>query len=192
MMDHYPYDASLEWVPREYQVDEQHDPRKKPGDSSQQRYTGQIEYPNATYQQPARPARQTLQQSYVSYQAAQSATQARYAAQQRQAKPTERGAAAASQRMSKADAMEMADSLKRTIMVGAIIGFGVLSVFVATHAVGSSSGSSQSTPGSTTPGGNSNSPNTNNNNGGFFNQQGGGNGFGSGGNSQPSSGTHVS
>ncbi len=197
-MDHYPYDASLEWVPREYQVDEKQDPRKERVGSSQQRYTGHIEYPNAPYPQPTRPAPQGQQrQSYASYQAAHAAPQSQYAAQprQRQDRPAERGAAAASQRMSKADAMELADSLKRTLMVGAIIGFGVLSVFVATHAVGSSSGSSQSTPGLNSTGGNPNSPNTNNNNtnnGGFFNQQGGGNGFGSGGYSQPSSGTHVS
>jgi hypothetical protein len=183
-MKNYPYDASLEWVPREYPAAQDRRAAQE-GIGQPQRYAGHIDYPSAASQQQPRQV-QATQQTYTGYRSA-AATAPYYAA-----RPASRGAAAGSQKMSKAEALDLLDSLKKTIMIGAIIGFGVLSALVATHAVGSAASQSQSTPGS-----NSISPDNNNNtnpsnNGGFFNQQGGGNGFGSGGYSQPSSGTGVS
>jgi len=192
-MENYPYDASLERVPGEYQgespVNYERRARNEGMDHTQG-YLGYIAYPaGAPYQQP--------QQAYAAYRPSQTARPLDPVRQQ-QTGSTRRGAAPGSQKMSKTEALDLLDSLKKTIIAGAIVGFGVLSALVATHAVGSAASSSQSTPGLTTPGGNPNSPNTNNginnqsNNGGYFNQQGGGNPFGSGGYSQPSSGTHVS
>ncbi|HLL79680.1 MAG TPA: hypothetical protein VKT25_09285 [Ktedonobacteraceae bacterium] len=220
-MEQYPYDASLEWIPREYQGESPADYERRARSeeaSRSQRHSGYIEYPTVDYPTLAPPqprqyqqvpagrvsqqqqAHQPRQQAYGATWAAPAAGP-RYAAQARQQQtraagrePTAKG------KMSKADALELLDSLKSSILVGAIIGFGVLSALVATHAVGSAAGSpnsSQSTPNNNSilPNNNNNDNNTINNpsnNGGFFNQQGGGNGFGSGGNSQPSSGTGVS
>lgn len=210
-MEQYPYDASLEWIPREYQGESPADferRARREEASRAQRHSGYIEYPTVDYPMPAPPRQYqqvpTEQVDRQAWQQAYGATRkapvpgARYAAQPRQARPADRGSATKG-KMSKADALELLDSLKSSILVGAIIGFGVLSALVATHAVGSAASSSNSTQ--STPNNNSILPNNNNNdnnninnpsnNGGFFNQQGG-NGFGSGGNSQPSSGTHVS
>ncbi len=192
-MENYPYDASQEWAPVEYQGESPADYEwraQNAGMDYPQGYPGYIDYPPVTpYQKP--------QQAYAGYRPSQAARPLDPVRQQ-QTGSTRRGAAPGSQKMSKAEALDLLDSLKKTIMVGAIIGFGVLSALVVTHAVGSAASPSQSTPGFTTPGGNPNSPgnnNTNNNpsnNGGYFNQQGGGNGFGSGSYSRPSSGTGVS
>ena len=181
-MNNDPYDASLEWVPREY-------PAAQEGIGQPQWYAGYNDYPGAALPQQPRQVRAT-QQTYSGYQSA--ATPPYYAA-----RPASREAATGSQKMPKAEALDLLASLKKTIMIGAIIGFGALSALVATHAVGSAANQSQATPGS-----NSISPDNNNNtnnntdnpsnNGGFFNQQGGGNGFGSGGYSRSSSGTGVS
>lgn len=183
-MKNNPYDESLEWVPWEYPA-----PQEDMG--QQQWYPGYGGYPDGTaQQQQARPTRQ----AYTGYQSAAPAPY--YATRQQQARPEAGRTKASSQKMPKAEALELLDSLKKMIVVGSVIGFGVLSALVATHAVGSTANPSQATPG-----GNSISPNNNNgmndngtnpsDNGGFFNQ-GGGNGFGSGGFSQPSSGTGVS
>ena len=188
-MKNNPYDESLEWVPREY-------PAPQEDIGQQQRYAGHSGYPNgAAQQQQARPT-QAMQQTYAGYQYQAADPIPYYAARQQQVRPTAGGVKASSQKMPKADALELLAALKKMIVVGSIIGFSVLSALVATHAVGNTANQSQSTPG-----GNSISPNYNNttnnngtnpsNNGGFFNQ-GGGNGFGSGGYSQPSSGTGVS
>lgn len=206
-MEQYPYDASLEWIPREYQGESpagfERRARREEASRSQ-RHSGYIEYPTVDYPMPAPPRQyqqvptgQVGQQAYGATRKAP-VPGASYAAQPRQARPTDRGPAAKG-KMSKADALELLDSLKSGILVGAIIGFGVLSALVATHAVGSaasSPNSPQSTPNNNSILPNNNNNNNNNinnpsNNGGFFNQQGG-NGFGSGGNSQPSSGTGVS
>lgn len=177
-MNNDPYDASLEWIPREYPAAQDRRAAQE-GIGQPKWYAGHIDYPGAA-----------SQQTYTGYRSA--ATPPYYAA-----RPASREAATGSQKMPKAEALDLLASLKKTIMIGAIIGFGVLSALVATHAVGSAANQSQATPGS-----NSISPDNNNNtnnntdnpsnNGGFFNQQGGGNGFGSGGYSQPSSGTGVS
>lgn len=211
-MEQYPYDASLEWIPREYQGESPADFARRARSeeaSRSQGYSGYRDYPSVDYptltppQQsrrapmgPVGQQQQARQQAYGAIWAAP-APGACYTAQaQQQVRPTGREPAAKG-KMSKADALELLDSLKTSIMVGAIIGFGVLSALVVTHAVGSAGSSSQSTPNNnsifpnntTNPNNNSNNPS---NNGGFFNQQGGGNGFGSGGYSQPSGGTHVS
>ena len=162
-----------------------------------QRDAGHIDYPSVAPQRQLRQA-QATQQTYAGYRSA-AATAPNYAARQQQAGPASRGATAGSQKMSKAKALDLLASLKKTIVIGAIIGFGVLSTLVATHAVGSAANQSQSTQGSNSISpDNNNNTNTNNNsnnpsnNSGFFQQQGGGNGFGSGSYSQPSSGTGVS
>lgn len=188
-MNNDPYDASLEWVPREYPAAQDRRAAQE-GIGQPKRYAGYIDYPGAASQQQPRQA-QATQQTYTGYRST-AATPPYYAA-----RPASREAAAGSQKMPKAEALDLLASLKKTIMIGAIIGFGALSALVATHAVGSAANQSQATPGS-----NSISPDNNNNtnnntdnpsnNGGFFNQQGGGNGFGSGGYSRSSSGTGVS
>lgn len=190
-MKSYPYDASPEWVPREYPAAQDRRAAQE-GIGQPQRDAGHIDYPSVAPQQQPRQA-QATQQTYAGYRSA-AATAPYYAA-----RPASRGATAGSQKMSKAKALDLLDSLKKTIVIGAIIGFGVLSTLVATHAVGSAANQSQSTQGSNSISpDNNNNTNTNNNsnnpsnNGGFFQQQGGGNGFGSGSYSQPSSGTGVS
>jgi len=197
-MKNYPYDESPEWVPREYPAAQDRRAAQE-GIGQPQRDAGHIDYPGVAPQQQPRQA-QATQQTYAGYRSA-AATAPDYAARQQQARPASRGATAGSQKMSKAKALDLLNSLKKTIVIGAIIGFGVLSTLVATHAVGSAANQSQSTQGSNSisPDNNNNSnTNTNNNsnnpsnNGGFFQQQGGGNGFGSGSYSQPSSGTGVS
>jgi hypothetical protein len=225
-MEQYPYDASLEWIPREYQGESpaEYERRVRKAEVKQsQGNTGYREYPSVdyptlpppqrqarmgqpgqAYQQAHQPGqqgqqRQQIRQRQQAYGAtwAASASRSGYTAQARQQQGRATLREAAGGKMSKADALEMLESLKTSILVGAIVGFGVLSAFVATHAVGSSSSSSQSTPNNNFISPNNNNNNNNNsnnpsNNGGFFNQQGGGNGFGSGGYSQPSSGSGVS
>lgn len=113
----------------------------------------------------------------------------------------------ASDRMPKAQAVSMARTLKRSMVVTSIAVFGVLSGLVATHLQTtttsqststpasqntSSSSSSSSTSSSNNSSSNQNSSNTTNS-GSFFNQQGGGYGFGNGSTSQPPvSSSHVS
>ena len=198
-MENYPDDASLEWLPGEYQGESLADYERRirnEGLDHPQRYSGHLDYPTVSPYQQSRQAQARQQQTSAGYRPSQAARPL-YPARQQQTGSTRRGAAPGSQKMSKAEALDLLDSLKKTIMVGAVIGFGVLSALVVTHAVGSAASTPQATPGFTTPGGNPTSPgnnNTNNNpsnNGGYFNQQGG-NPFGSGGYSQPSSGTRVS
>lgn len=104
---------------------------------------------------------------------------------------------AGSERMSKAETLELLSSLKRALVVSSLVAFGVLSGLVATNVVGSSTGastpsggdsSSQSAPAQSTD------PFHGDDSGGFFNQQGGGgSGFGSGGSGQaPFTGSHTS
>jgi hypothetical protein len=199
-MENNPYDTSLEGLPREYQSEFPADyelPARNEGLGHPQRYSRHIDYPTMAPYQQSRQAQAGQQQTYAGYSPSQAARPL-YPTRQQQTGSSRQGSSPGSQKMSKAEALNLLDSLKKTIMVGAIIGFGVLSALVATHPVGSAANGSQSTPGFTTPGGNPNSPDNNNssnnpsNNGGYFNQQGGGNGFGSGGYSRPSSGTGVS
>jgi cytoskeletal protein RodZ len=108
-----------------------------------------------------------------------------------------------SARMPKAQAVSMARTLKRSIVVASIAGFGVLSGLVATHlqtttttsqststsasqntSSSSSNASSTSSSNSSTSNADSNQSSSNTNSGGFFNQQGGGYGFGNGSSSQ--------
>jgi hypothetical protein len=117
----------------------------------------------------------------------------------------------ASDRMPKAQAVAIARTLKRSIVVASIAVFGVLSGLVATHlqttATGqsTSAAASQNTSSNTSSSSNSSSTSSSNNSnfnagsdqnpsdqnpsntnsGGFFNQQGGGYGFGNGGSAQP-------
>jgi hypothetical protein len=98
--------------------------------------------------------------------------------------------------MSKAEALELLDALKKALVVTSLVAFGVLSGLVATHAVGSSTGassggdpSSQSAPAQPADPFHADDPGGS---GGFFNHQGG-YGFGSGGSGQaPSTGSSVS
>ena len=116
----------------------------------------------------------------------------------------------AADRMPKAQAVSMARTLKRSIVVASIAVFGVLSGLVATHlqttatsqststsasqntsSSSNSSSTSSSTNSSSNAGSDQNSSNANS--GSFFNQQGGGYGFGNGDTSQaPVSNSHVS
>ena len=93
--------------------------------------------------------------------------------------------------MPKAQALALLRSLKKSIVVASIVGFGALTGLAVSHAVGNSGNSAnQSSP---TPAVNTPSPITPSNSGGFFNQQGGGYGFGSGNTWQPpATGTGVS
>jgi hypothetical protein len=174
-MEDYPYDTSLEWVPREY-----------PDDNS-------IGYP-APPQRASRPPQwnQYQPQAQASpHRQYQPQAQASPRQQHRQYQPQPRQAArpdAKGARMSKAEALNLLESIKKTILIGALIAFGVLSGLVATHLVGSAANNASPSP-SANPAQQQN-PSTN---GGFFNQQGGGGGyqFGPGG-SQPSSGTRTS
>jgi hypothetical protein len=105
----------------------------------------------------------------------------------------------ASDRMPKAQAVSMARTLKKSIVVASIAVFGILSGLVATHLQitttsqsastsasqnTSSSSNSSSTSSSNNSSSNQSSSNTANS-GSFFNQQGGGYGFGNGGSAQP-------
>lgn len=196
-MEDYPYDESLEWVPREYPIDDDANPASKPlGGQQHDRlgyggysYTGYIDYPNPQ-QSLSQRQRHTQHQQYRQYQ--QQAGSARAGqAQQRQQFGQASHYDASRGRMSKGEALNLLESLKKSILVGAIIAFGVLSALVATHAVGSAAGNNTSSPSpSVDP---SQQQNPSDPGGGFFNQQGGGGGyqFGPGG-SQPFSGSHTS
>ena len=75
-------------------------------------------------------------------------------------------------KMPKARALALANSLKRTLAVASIIGFGMFGGLVAMHQVGTTTTqSTQSTSGSSNTSSNANSSSQNSNN--FFNQQGG-------------------
>jgi cytoskeletal protein RodZ len=75
-------------------------------------------------------------------------------------------------KMPKARALALANTLKRTLAVASIIGFGMFGGLVAMHQVGTTTTQSkQSTSGSSTTSSNSNSSSQNSNN--FLNQQGG-------------------
>ncbi len=75
-------------------------------------------------------------------------------------------------KMPKARALALANTLKRTLAVASIIGFGMFGGLVAMHQVGTTTTqSTQSTSGSSNTSSNSNSSSQNSNN--FFNQQGG-------------------
>ncbi len=100
-------------------------------------------------------------------------------------------------RMSKAQAIAMAQDLKRGIAVSSIAGFVVLSMLVATHLQATAASQSTSSPAS------QNTSSNTNNSGGFFhhrrwdqqsgNQQRGGYGFGNGGSFQsPGTSSSVS
>ncbi len=108
-------------------------------------------------------------------------------------------------RMSKAQAVEMAQSLKRGIAVSSIAGFVALSVLVATHLQATAASQSTSSSASPNTPSNSNANQNTNDDGGFFhhrrgdqqsgNQQGGGYGFGNGNGGSiqsPSTGSSVS
>jgi hypothetical protein len=75
-------------------------------------------------------------------------------------------------KMPKARVLELANTLKRTLAVASIIGFGMFGGLVAMHQVGTTiTQSTQSTSGSSNTSSNSSSSSQNSNN--FFNQQGG-------------------
>jgi cytoskeletal protein RodZ len=75
-------------------------------------------------------------------------------------------------KMPKARALALANTLKRTLAVASIIGFGMFGGLVAMHQVGTTTTqSTQSTSGSSNTSSNSNSSSQNSNN--FLNQQGG-------------------
>jgi len=99
-------------------------------------------------------------------------------------------------RKSKAETLTFVHEIKKWLVAGSIVTFGLLGGLVAGHAVGTTS--NQTTPASNTP---ATSPSTNGGGGGFFDQQpgqqqqqgGGGYGFGNNNPSQPpASGSHTS
>ncbi len=101
-------------------------------------------------------------------------------------------------RMSKAETLEVADALKKFLVIASIIGFGALGGLAASHVTGvtssqSAPSSSSSVP-SSSPG--SQSPSNPSNSGGFFNSgnQGnqGGYQFGPGNSQSPFTGSHTS
>jgi len=90
-------------------------------------------------------------------------------------------------KMPKARALDLANSLKRTLAVASIIGFGMFGGLVAMHQVSTtSSQSTQSTSGSS----NTSSSSQNSNN--FFNQQGGNTSGTNNTSSTPVTGTSIS
>lgn len=165
-MEDYPYDASLEWVPREYQVD---------------------------HPAPSQAVPQWQQSPYYQRSGSLQAQQQRQQAPRRQPGWASASTITASTkgRMSKSEALDLLESLKKSILIASLITFGVISGLVATHVVGSTANNTSSPSPSASPA----FPQQNSsNNGGFFNQQGGGGGgyqFGPG-SSQPFSGSHTS
>jgi hypothetical protein len=159
-MEDYPYDASLEWVPREYPVEHPAPPQAVPQWQQPQYYQRSGSLQAQQLRQPGRPGASTT-------------------------------TASTKGRMSKSEALDLLESLKKSILIAALITFGVISGLVATHVVGSAANNTSSPSPSANPA----FPQQNSSdNGGFFNQQGGGGGgyqFGSGG-SQPFSGSHTS
>jgi hypothetical protein len=105
-------------------------------------------------------------------------------------------------RMSKVETLEVADALKKILVVASIIGFGALSGLAASHVTGVTSSqaapSSSSSVPATSPGSQSPSDSNSNadNSGGFFNSgnQGdqGGYQFGPGSSQSPFTGSHTS
>ena len=192
-MEPYPYEESLEWVPREYPINDNTNPAAKLSEGRQRDYTGHPDYPgypgNLEYPTPSQPAtRWQPSQRYPQYQQPQQYQQRRpQPAQQRSSVQATRLAKTGA-RMSKSEALNLLESLKKSILVAALIAFGVLSGLVATHVVGSAASGPSSPSPSVGP-----SQQNPNNSGGYFNQQGGGGGyqFGPGG-SQPFSGSHTS
>jgi hypothetical protein len=118
--------------------------------------------------------------------------------QRREAAPRRQQAGAKPARMSKAETLEVADALKKFLIVASIIGFGALSGLAASHVTGVTS--SHAAPSSTAPSFNGpQSPENDDNSGGFFNQgnpnnQGnqGGYQFGSGNSQSPFTGSRSS
>ena len=95
------------------------------------------------------------------------------------------------EKMPKARALALANTLKRWIAVASIVGFGTFSGLVAFHQVGTAtSQSTQSSSGSSTTNSTSSSSSQNSNN--FFNQQGGNTGGTSSSSSTTVSGSHTS
>ncbi|HEV2581318.1 MAG TPA: hypothetical protein VGT44_10750 [Ktedonobacteraceae bacterium] len=165
MMADYSYENSLEWTQREY-----------PSNDHYTEFTAYIDYP-----MPPPPVGQLSVQPRP-----QRASQAQ---QRPQAQRQPSQDKARLKRMSKGEALDLLESLKKTILAGALIGFFVLSALVATHMVGSAANNTPSPDPSFQQ-----VPSDNGN--GFFNQQGSGSSGGGfqfgGGGGQPSSGTRVS
>ncbi len=90
------------------------------------------------------------------------------------------------EKMPKARALALANTLKRWLAIASIVGFGTFGGLVALHQVSSTTTTSQST--STNSSSSSSSQNSN----GFFNQQGGNTSGTSSSSSAPVSGTHTS
>jgi hypothetical protein len=94
-------------------------------------------------------------------------------------------------KMPKARALALANTLKRTLAVASIIGFGMFGGLVAMHQVNTTSTqSTQSTSGSSNTSSNQNSSSQNSNN--FFNQQGGNTSGSNSTSSTPVTGTSTS
>ena len=95
------------------------------------------------------------------------------------------------EKMSKARALTLANTLKRTLAVASIIGFGMFGGLVAMHQVNTTTTqSTQSTSGSSNTSSKSSSSSQNSNN--FFNQQGGNTSGTSSTSSTPVTGTSTS
>ena len=92
----------------------------------------------------------------------------------------------APEKMPKARALALANTLKRWLAIASIVGFGTFGGLVALHQVSSTTTTSQST--STNSSSSSSSQNSN----GFLNQQGGNTSGTSSSSSAPVSGTHTS
>ena len=97
----------------------------------------------------------------------------------------------APEKMPKARALALANTLKRWLAVASIVGFGTFGGLVALHQVGTTaSQSTQSSSGSSNTSSTSSSSSQNSNS--FFNQQGGNTSGTSSSSSTPVSGTHTS
>src|ERR1700740_1201173 len=125
-MEDYPYDASLEWVPREYPAEHPALPQAVP----------QWQQPQYYQRSGSLQAQQPWQQ-----------------AQQRQPGRASASTATASTkgRMSKSEALDLLESLKKSILITALITFGVISGLVAPHVVGSAANNTSSPSPSANP-----------------------------------------
>ena len=99
----------------------------------------------------------------------------------------------APEKMPKARALALANTLKRWLAVASIVGFGTFGGLVALHQVSSTTTTSQSTQTSSgSSSTNSSSSSSSQNSNSFFNQQGGNTSGTSSSSSTPVSGTHTS
>ncbi len=150
-MENNPYDLSLPWIPKQDQ-------------------TAKIPRPGAILLSP----QQQLHEHF-----AYTTNSGEFKQQLPKRSNQSQSASSTSTRMPKAQALALVRSLKKYLIIGSVVAFGILSGLAAKHATGVSASQIPQTPAINAP----SSP-TPFDSGGFFDHRGGGYGFGS--NSSPS------